>query len=118
LEVGLGDPRVPVVLKDGSGLRAVLVLTKGVLVNNTGVARVVEERRSDPGLEVACRLAFHCARHAAEFRNLEDEPTTEVYATNFLRAIWETGRDSEGGGKDGNAQQKERTNAQSRHGGF
>lgn len=49
-EVGLRDPRVPMVLEDTGGVVPVLVLTKSIFIGDSRVSRVVEKRGGDPGL--------------------------------------------------------------------
>jgi hypothetical protein len=51
-KVGLGDPRVPMLLKGGMGGVVRLVQTKGPFVNNVGVASIVKDAGSDPWLDV------------------------------------------------------------------
>jgi len=50
LEVGFGDPSIPMMAKGGRGYFSGLILTKRPLVNNIIVSGVVEKTGSDPRL--------------------------------------------------------------------
>jgi hypothetical protein len=51
-EVGLGDPRVPVVSQCGLGCRLALVLAEGPFVDDSFVAGPLEQARGDPRLRI------------------------------------------------------------------
>lgn len=73
----------------------VLVLTKGVFVNDARITRVVEEGWFDPWLSkmLACSGGGECS-------NLDDEPTADVHTSDLLGTIGKAWGEGASGGED------------------
>ena len=70
--------------ENSGGVGAILVLAECVFIDNPRVTSVIEQWGRDPRLQNACLMTF---KHLPDAAYLQDQPTAEVDAANFLCTI-------------------------------
>jgi hypothetical protein len=85
-KVVFSDPRIPMLLQ--RVVRDGLVLVKAIrpLVDNAIITCVIKQRRRDPRLSSSVNRLAH-PKAASFVTHLENEPTTQVHAADFLRVV-------------------------------